>query len=184
MLHKLRHVLRSSVANNSKSTIFQLTLMSRPAVFINNAKLASFVLENVPTKGQSYKIFRNESNIPDMFSSDGEEYTERKLVFDRAFRMLPLAEEDPQVLLSDFCDVLNKHVTSGEILDMKHLLKSLALDIICLFYFGYELNAVKGSQEGISLIVSLHLIATSRRKTLQLPINIAIFLLKSWQLIF
>ena len=56
----------------------QLVLPQQHFVFVNSAVEAGFAMQDFPCKGPSYKAFRYDQKIPDLLSSDGDAWQERR----------------------------------------------------------------------------------------------------------
>jgi hypothetical protein len=47
-------------------------------VFVNSAVEVGFALQDFPCKGPSYRAFRFDQKVPDLLSSDGDAWKERR----------------------------------------------------------------------------------------------------------
>ena len=153
MTHPLRHELRLQVCNAAGGGIHQLVMMKYISIFINDCKEAARALIAFPEKGILYTSFRFDAKIPDLFTSDNEDWKIRHKAFVPA---LTSSFASAIISTKDLLEFLDKKAESGEPVDMFRLFTLLALDITCEQLFKYKLGAVGGSSEGFRLAESLN----------------------------
>lgn len=81
MLHPMKHEFRSRMSDAVVQPLYQLVLMNHASVFINDAKLAGRVINQMKTKGPMYNAFRFDPNTPDILASDGDPHSIRSDAF-------------------------------------------------------------------------------------------------------
>mmetsp|Transcript_1578 Transcript_1578/g.3255 ORF Transcript_1578/g.3255 Transcript_1578/m.3255 type:complete len:571 (-) Transcript_1578:2345-4057(-) len=157
MLHPLKHVLRLEVCESARSPVHQLVLMSHASIFINDAKEAARVINEVSEKGRIYTAFRYDANVPDILACDGEAHEIRSKALGPALQSLGMASDER--ITADLLGVLGKCGESGQALNFRQVSVLLGMDVVCEAAFGYHLGAVAGSQEGERLSASLQTMA-------------------------
>lgn len=148
MSHPMRHELRLQICNAAAGGIHQLMMMRYVSIFINDCKEAARCLLSFREKGMIYASFRYDQKIPDLMTSDNEEWTKRHTAFAPC---LSAAYSNATVSLKDLMDFLEKKSETSEVVDMSRLFTLLAFDIVCDSVFHYKLGAVAGSSEGARL---------------------------------
>lgn len=113
-------------------------MMKFVSIFINDATLAMKVLKDLPNKGKIYNAFRYDTETPDIFASDGDDYNLRKSGLAAAFASLRVNEDHKAFTMLD--ELLAKHSVSGGPLDFKHIATSFALDIVLSIVFNFDIN--------------------------------------------
>ena len=160
MLSPLKHELRLEVCDAARAMFHQLVFMSQSSVFINDAEEAVRVLKKFHNKGDIYKVFRLNPDIPDVLASDGEDALTRRRVFGPA---LDSSRFNSQYL-NDLMSALGKHVESKSTVDVSELFSLLSFDIMSSFLFDYDLGALRGSEEGRALLNSIRTLTDAQAK--------------------
>lgn len=119
----------------------QLLLMNHSSIFVNDSAEAGRVLREIPSKGSIYHVFRFDSSIPDLMSSDGEEYAKRRPLV-QALQGLS-ADTAIAGILQQFISQL-----SDEVIDIDKIYSLLAFDLVAKVIFQYDLQAISGAAQG------------------------------------
>ena len=154
MLHPYRHELRLNVSEAAGAApLHQLSLMKHNSVFINSSKECANVLRDFPIKGMIYAGYRFDPTVPDIYASDGDEFTTRKKALVPALENMKLKDKRH---IAELMSVLNAHAESGKPINVKEFFSYLAFDIVCESAFNYDLGAIAGTSiEGRELYQSL-----------------------------
>ena len=160
MLSPLKHELRLEVCDAARAMFHQLVFMSQSSVFINDAEEAVRVLKKFQSKGDIYKVFRLNPDIPDVLASDGEDASTRRRLFGPALDNSRLNSQ----CLDDLMISLGKYVESKSTVDVSELFSLLSFDIMSSFLFDYDLGALRGSEEGRGILNSIRTLTDAQAK--------------------
>jgi cytochrome P450 len=156
MLHPLRHDLRLGVCDSAgKSPVHQLVLMKHSSVFVDSSLEAGYVMQDAPEKGPMYNMFRFDQAIPDLYASDGDEWKIRSEGLSEALRNIELTSSSLERIKANLISKVEEAAENGTPLDLKELFTLLGFDVICEAAFGYQLDALSGSEQGSKLRASL-----------------------------
>lgn len=140
----------------------QVLYSSNSSVFINDAAEAARLIHCMPTKGDIYKPFRLNPNIPDMLASDGSDWTLRREHLAPALQSSRLSASTLASLVNTFLQRLQEYVAqesggggSKKECDLKRLLSLFAFDCLAEGVCLQSLDCLKGSSEGVKLCSSL-----------------------------
>jgi len=154
MMHPCKHIYRGGLCDQVQVAFHQLVLMKRSIVFCNDATEAGKILNDIPTKGIIYSMFRLKPTVPDLMSAEGPDFDVRIQNLQRGLAAMAL--DKSCTVSADLLTVLKSASESGKPLDLAKLMKQAALDAISSSLFGYQLNAVTGSSEGEGLISAMN----------------------------
>ena len=160
MLSPLKHELRLEVCDAARAMFHQLVFMNQSSVFINDAEEAVRVLKKFQSKGDIYKVFRLNPEIPDVLASDGEEAFTRRSLFGPALDSARLESQ----CLTDLMSWLERAAESKSVIDISEVFSLLAFDIMSSFLFEYDLGALRGSEEGKALLSSIRTLTDAQAK--------------------
>jgi cytochrome P450 len=152
MLSPLKHELRLEVCEAARAMFHQLVFMSQVSVFINDAEEVVRVLKSIPRKGDIYKVFRLNPDIPDILASDGIDSEVRRSNLGPSLGNKSFPAE---TIIDNFMKVIVRHHESKEKLDIAKTFAYLAFDAMSVFLFEYDLGALRGSDEGTGLYWSI-----------------------------
>lgn len=172
MQHPSRHFFRLRAAERKPyPPLHQLSFAKNTSVFINDAKEAAYTLQDFQTKGEVYKFFRFNPDIPDLLASDGAEYSLRSSTLTPLLNSMTLKSDIISKLMNELEIILKNKASKDEILDIKVLLSKLAFDTICYAAFNYDLKATSGSKEGETLYNALDILLAAQSKKGIFPIE-------------
>lgn len=152
MLHPLKHELRLEVTEQARGPLHQLVLMKHSSIFINDANEAAAVLSEFHAKGKMYGAFRFDTSIPDMLASEGNAHELRRKSLSPALANMRLLDD---TILGSLVKKLIECSESGKALDMEKMSALFAMDCVCKAAFGYDLQAINGSEDGSALYRSI-----------------------------
>jgi cytochrome P450 len=118
-------------------------MMKFVSIFVNDSAVAWQVLKSLPSKGKIYHSFRYDAEIPDLFASDGAEYSKRKKVFESSLKGISLMESSAAI--QALTNALDIHEQSGEAINAKDLFGKFALEVMCSEVFGVDLAVMDPS---------------------------------------
>ena len=151
MMMPMKHKYRADYCDMHQSAFHQLVYMKRGLMFCNDPTEAAKILNDVPTKGWIYAMFRLTPTVPDIMSCDpGPALDLRIRVLGRG--LASLAFSNRASLSADVLAALKNASDAGKTVDLDKLSKQIALDAISSSIFGYKLNAVSDPLEAEGLI--------------------------------
>lgn len=147
--------LQSTLTNAHACRILdpQLVFLNHSSVFVNDSREAARVLQEIPSKGELYRLFRLDPHTSDYFSSDGEDFTQHHSA------LLPhltsfVASETSSQFAQPLLEFLASH--ADQTIDIEHTLILFVLDFVCEEFFHYPLQALQGSAQGQRLFECMH----------------------------
>lgn len=151
---KLKHMLRLDIHDRASVPYFQTIFLQNVSVYINDAKEAARLLKSLVVKGPIYQAYRSsaDTSVPDLFTSDNEEWKIRNENLRPALTNLKIKDSALESIMKNFASKLTEYSESSKPLDLISLCVSLAFDAISAAAFDYELEALKDSTDGISLV--------------------------------
>lgn len=161
MLSSIKHELRLEVCESTDAPFHQLLVMKHVSVFINDAVEAAGALKKFTTKGDIYRVFRLNPDVPDIISSDGDDFNLRK----RALGSCLEALHTDKVYVDDLMSTLDALVESGATLNAAEVFTLLAFDVVSHALFDYRLGAVRGSKQGAALYSSISVLLEQQAKS-------------------
>jgi len=132
---------------------------SGTSMFIADDRVAAEVLASTSTaKISAPQGARQNENIPDILTADGDEYAHRFQGFGAAIQALDVSDKD---ITEPLLLAMSAAADGSKPFDAAEFSTHLALDILCKAAFGHELNAVKGSVDGRVLWGHMHSLLTA-----------------------
>ncbi|KAL5280354.1 CYP3A4.2 family protein [Megaselia abdita] len=143
-------VLVSDIYAKSKEPFLGIYLMFRPAILVRDAKLCKDILTKSFGSFHDRGVYVDEENDPfsaNLFSLEGESWKSLRTKLSPSFTSGKLKAMYPTILetANNLKESLSEQISGKktEIIDIKDLMNSYAIDIIASVIFGIETNSFK-----------------------------------------